>query len=94
MQRLVSIQGGDQRLAASLGADPTQFDVYKDWAITTATYSGLTNFSVVELWTLLRDAASKELRDIADMVEDAYNYMGSHTSPYRTQVTLDIESDW
>jgi hypothetical protein len=94
MQRLVSIQGGDQRLAGSLGADPTQFDVYKEWAMSTATYSDLGNMNVVEIWSLLRDAAAKELRDAADTVEDAYRYLSSHTDIHRTRVTLSIESDW
>ena len=94
MQRLVSIQGGDQKLASSLGADPTQFDVYKEWAMSTATYSNLGNMNVVELWSLLRDATAKELRDAADSVEDAYRFLGSHTEIHRTNVTLSIESDW
>lgn len=94
MQRLVSIQGGDQRLAGSLGADPSQFDVYKEWASSTATYSDLANMHVVELWSLLRDAAAKELRDVANSVEDAYTYMSTHTEVHRTHVTLSIESDW
>ena len=94
MQRLVSIQGGDMKLAASLGADPTQMDVYKQWAESTATYSNLCNFHVVELWSLLRDAASKDLRDVADTVQDAYQFMTNHTSIYRTRITMTIESDW
>ena len=94
MQRLVSIQGGDMKLAASLGADPTQMDVYKQWAESTATYSNLCNFHVVELWSLLRDAASKDLRDVADTVQDAYQFMTGHTSIYRTRITMTIESDW
>jgi hypothetical protein len=36
MQRLVSIQGGDQRLAGSPGTNPTQFDVYKNGTIATS----------------------------------------------------------
>ncbi|KAH9935269.1 MAC/Perforin domain-containing protein [Amylocystis lapponica] len=94
MQRLVSIQGGDAKLAGSLGADPTQGDVYKEWAESTATYSELSNMYVVELWTLLREAASKDLRDAANTVESAYTYMTTHPQPYKTFVTLSIESDW
>lgn len=94
MQRLVTIQGGDQKLAGSLGADPSQMDVYREWAASTATYSDLSNMHVVEMWTLLRDAAAKELRDCADTVEQAYTFLGTHTTVHRTSITFTIESDW
>ncbi|THU80321.1 hypothetical protein K435DRAFT_874501 [Dendrothele bispora CBS 962.96] len=48
-------------------------------------------FSIVEIWSLLRDA--KELRDIADQLENAFNHLKDHPEIHHTRVTLTIESD-
>ncbi|OJA12170.1 hypothetical protein AZE42_05960 [Rhizopogon vesiculosus] len=94
MQKTVSVIGGDPELNKVLTADPTKYDVFVNWAGTVAKESSLGSFNVVEIWNLMRDASTKNLRDRSDMVKEAYDYIVSHPQPYQTAISLDIQSDW
>ncbi|OAX36797.1 hypothetical protein K503DRAFT_772164 [Rhizopogon vinicolor AM-OR11-026] len=94
MQKTVSVIGGDPELNKVLTADPTKYDVFVKWAATVAKESSLGSFNVVEIWNLMRDASTKDLRDRSDMVKEAYDYIVSHPQPYQTAISLDIQSDW
>ncbi|KAG6334618.1 hypothetical protein ID866_4470 [Astraeus odoratus] len=94
MQKTVSVMGGDSVLNTRLAADPHHNDRFVEWAETVTANSATTNFTVQELWILMKSAASKELRDTANTVEQAFNWIVAHPQAYQTDVTLDIQSDW
>lgn len=76
-----------------IAADPAHNDRFVEWARTVAADSSLASINVVELWLLMKDAAKVEIRDLSGMVQNAYNYIVSHPQPYKTGVSLDIQSD-
>ncbi|THU87357.1 hypothetical protein K435DRAFT_867367 [Dendrothele bispora CBS 962.96] len=63
--------------------------------------SGCYQFSTVEIWSLLLDASAKELRDIADQLENAFNHLKDHltsrlhrqSNPSRTGPSAVIDKD-
>lgn len=93
MQKTSSIVGGNIDLATQLAADPAQFDRFVEWTKTTKEVSSPVTMDVIELWLLMKDASKSELRELAPMVKDAYNYIVTHPQPYETLVSFDIQSD-
>ncbi|KAF9487886.1 hypothetical protein BDN71DRAFT_1348694, partial [Pleurotus eryngii] len=93
-QQNVAVKGGDANLSNRLGAIPSDYDLFIEWAESVASFSDLCNFTIIDVWTLLREAVAKELRDLAGDAEKAYKHLSSHRNVYQTQVTLTIESDW
>ena len=90
----VTAQGGELNAGTYFIRHPDSLEAYDAWGATTASYPNVTSFATIELWSLLRDAAAKELRDAADQLERAFNHLKDHTEVHRTKVTLTIESDW
>ncbi|KAG8215627.1 hypothetical protein J3R82DRAFT_7496 [Butyriboletus roseoflavus] len=93
MQRTVSVVGGNPELNKRLTADPGHNDVFVEWAGSVAQDSSISTLSVVELWILMKEAGSREIRDFAATVFDAYNYIVQHPRPYKTPIIFDIQSD-
>lgn len=93
MQKQVSVVGGDPEINKKLTADPGHNDVFVDWAGSVAKDSSIATLNVVELWVLMKEAAKKEIRDLAGAVSDAYNYIVQHPQPYKTPIVFDIQSD-
>lgn len=93
-QQNIAVKGGDANLANRLGAIPSDYELFIEWAESVASFSDLCNFTIIDVWTLMREAVAKELRDLAGDAEKAYKHLASHRSVYQTQVTLTIESDW
>ena len=93
MQKQVSVVGGNPEINKRLTADPTQYDLFIDWAGSVAQDSSIATLNVVELWVLMKEAGRKEIRDAAGTVMDAYNYIVQHPQPYRTAIVFDIQSD-
>jgi len=94
MQKQVSVVGGNSEINKRLTADPTQYELFVDWAGSVSQDSSIATLNVVELWILMREASRREIRDAARTVMDAYNYIVQHPQPYRTAIVLDIQSDW
>ncbi|KAF7795731.1 hypothetical protein EIP86_006897 [Pleurotus ostreatoroseus] len=94
MQSKVSIVGGDPTLNLQLTADPAHNDRFVEWAGTVSKDSSITGLNVVELWVLMKEAARKEIRDAANMVKEAYNWIVEHPVPFKTTIVFDIQSDW
>ena len=92
-QSKVSVVGGDHELNLQLTADPTHNDRFVEWAGTVAQDSSITGLNVMELWVLMKEAARKEIRDAANMVKDAYNWIVEHPVPFKTNIVFDIQSD-
>ncbi|KAL0564154.1 hypothetical protein V5O48_017900 [Marasmius crinis-equi] len=93
----VTVQGGDSNAGVYLVQHPDSMEAYDAWGKTVASYPDVTNLSMIEMieiWSLLRDATVKELRDAADQLEKAFNHLKMHMEVHRTEVTLSIESDW
>ncbi|KAK1230926.1 hypothetical protein PQX77_005957 [Marasmius sp. AFHP31] len=90
----VTAQGGELNAGVYFVQHPDNMEAYDAWGRTVASYPNVTSLSTIEIWSLLRDASAKELRDAADQLEKAFNYLKSHKEVHRTQVTLTIESDW
>ena len=93
MQSKVSIVGGDPTLNLQLTADPAHNDRFVEWAGTVSKDSSITGLNVVELWVLMKEAARKEIRDAANMVKEAYNWIVEHPVPFKTTIVFDIQSD-
>ena len=93
MQSKVSIVGGDPTLNLQLTADPAHYDRFVEWAGTVSKDSSITGLNVVELWVLMKEAARKEIRDAANMVKEAYNWIVEHPVPFKTTIVFDIQSD-
>ncbi|KAG9218284.1 hypothetical protein CCMSSC00406_0009904 [Pleurotus cornucopiae] len=93
-QQNIAVKGGDANLSNRLGAIPSDYDLFIEWAESVASFSDLCNFTIIDVWTLMREAVAKELRDLAGDAEKAYKHLSSHRNVYQTQVTLTIESDW
>ena len=93
MHRNVSIVGGDVKLNTMLAANSTQKERFTDWSNTATTGLVLTSFVVVELWSLMKDSAEKELNDLSNTVQEAFEYIVTHPQPYKTLVSFDIQSD-
>lgn len=94
MQKTVSVVGGNPKLNTTLTADPTHHDLYNKWVNSITEDSALVNFSVVEIWNLMKDAGKRELRGLSSMVQEAYEYIVENPRPYKTEVSFDIQSDW
>ena len=41
----------------------------------------------------MKEAARKEIRDAANMVKEAYNWIVEHPVPFKTTIVFDIQSD-
>ncbi|OSX64643.1 hypothetical protein POSPLADRAFT_1044142 [Postia placenta MAD-698-R-SB12] len=93
-QRLLSCQGGDADMANTLVNSPTDYSLYEKWTKTNMQNPGVVNFSLTEIWTLMRSAVDTTLQSRADDIQNAFNYIVSHPDPYKTAVTLDVQSDW
>lgn len=94
MQKVFSIQGGDLTLALDLGTDPADYDKYVEWTKTAPSRADLMSIQTIELWVLLKDAISADLRNIANTLREAYEYIAHHPVVYRTKARIYIESDW
>ena len=94
VQNTVSIKGGDPILAASLREDPTQYDTYVAWTQTSLTLPDVAGFQTVEIWNLMRNAASSEVRSRANDIQNAFEYIVAHPQRYRTAVTFSAHSNW
>jgi hypothetical protein len=94
VQKLVSVQGGDINLAINIVSNPTVYANYDAWTKTILLRPDLMNFQTVEIWSLMKDASSSHLRQIANTIQDAFNYIVTHPQPYSTAVSLSIQSDW
>lgn len=95
MQHLVTVSGGDQTLAAKLATISATYQEYTDWTKSTlppTASASLLSFQVIEVWTLMKLAASNILVDFADPLYDAFMYIVSHSELHKTSVTLDIQS--
>ncbi|EED78472.1 predicted protein [Postia placenta Mad-698-R] len=93
-QRLLSCQGGDADMANTLVNSPTDYSLYEKWTQTNTQNTGVVNFSLTEIWTLMRSAVDATLQARADDIQNAFNYIVTHPDPYKTAVTLDVQSDW
>ncbi|THU76298.1 hypothetical protein K435DRAFT_879410 [Dendrothele bispora CBS 962.96] len=74
----VTCQGGDLNKGPFFVTYPDSPQAYDDWIATTASNPNVTSFSTEEIWSLLRDASAKELRVIADQLENAFNHLKDH----------------
>ena len=93
MQYLVSVVGGNPELNKKLTDDPTNRSVFDEWVRSVAEEPDVTSLAVDPLWILMRGATMTEVRNAAGMVEDAYNYIVTHSQLYKTAVVFDIQSD-
>lgn len=94
LQYIVTVSGGDRALAVKLGNVSASYPEYTSWtnSATQTQSAALLSFQVTELWTLMKQAASAKLRDYADPLYDAFMYIITHPLPYKTAVTLDIQT--
>jgi len=74
--------------------DPTSYSQYIAWTETAKQSSNVMNFSLDELWVVMKDSSDDVVRNAANNIEDAFKYIVSHPQPYSTAATLSIESDW
>lgn len=81
-------------MANTLVNSPTDYSLYEKWTKTNMQNPGVVNFSLTEIWTLMRSAVDTTLQSRADDIQNAFNYIVSHPDPYKTAVTLDVQSDW
>jgi hypothetical protein len=94
MQRLITVTGGDTGLATSITIDPSKYAVYEDWTKTVSTRTSLLGLNVMNLWSLMRMSTNSMLRAAAPDIEKAYEHITTTPQVYRTNVTLDVQSDW
>jgi len=94
MKRTVSVQGGDSSLGVAALGDPTNFANYVAWTKTANTFPNLMAFQTDELWALMRDSEDPIMRRRASDVHAAFKYIMWHPQPYKTAVTMIINSDW
>ncbi|KAG0696911.1 hypothetical protein DFH29DRAFT_1024186 [Suillus ampliporus] len=96
MQKLVSVSGGDAKLALAVATNPSSNATYTRWldSVTETPHSTVLSFQTVELWTLMRYSTDKKLKDFADQLEAAFAYILANPKRYKTTVVFDIQSNW
>ncbi|KAG8215625.1 hypothetical protein J3R82DRAFT_7494 [Butyriboletus roseoflavus] len=96
-QRIVRVRGGNPGLADALMESP-EFATFQQWTESILGNPELTTFKAAELWTLLRDANDKTLRDSAPHIRNAFEYLSSlrNNAPNdkHTWVIFEMDSDW
>ncbi|OAX36798.1 hypothetical protein K503DRAFT_801742 [Rhizopogon vinicolor AM-OR11-026] len=87
--------GGDPLLASALSTNQIDQDTFNKWSDSTTSNPDLVHIQTMPLWSLLQEADSKELRDRADDVQHAFQYL---TSPqgkeFTTFFTFEVEATW
>ena len=94
MQKLISVQGGDQKLATSITIDPSKYGDFESWTKTVSTRTSLLGMVTTELWSLMKDSINEELNKSAATIQEAFEYIVANPQVYKTAVTLDVQSDW
>ena len=94
MQRLITVAGGDPALATSVTIDPSKYKPFEDWTKTVSTRTALLGMDVSEVWSLMKMSTYSQLRDAAPSIQQAYEHITSTPQVYKTEVTLDVQSDW
>lgn len=74
--------------------DQTNYEKYVRWANTMHTHSQISRFEVVPLWELMENATSRDLRDRADALHDAYLWLSEPKRLHHTRATLHIDAEW
>lgn len=96
-QRIVRVHGGNPGLAEALMESP-DFATFQQWTQSILANPELVTFRASELWTLLRDANDKTLRDSATRIRNAFEYISSlrNKAPNdkHTWVTFETKSNW
>ena len=94
MQKLITVTGGDQVLAANIVVDPTDYSMYENWTKTIQQRMSLLGLVVTEIWSLMRSSLDQELNNASNYVEEAFRYILANPKVYKTAVSLDVQSDW
>ena len=83
-------------LAISLcaGGTPNLADVYSKWTKTAEEFPDATNFEVVAIWELMRNAQSDKLASFATPLESAFHQLSNHPQVHYTSVVMIVSSDW
>lgn len=93
LQDLISVSGGDSVLGSKLSNNTASYQEYQRWVDSTRTKrNSVISFEIVELWTLMKQAQNSKLVDYADELANSFAYIIGHPNPYKTPVTLDIQS--
>lgn len=96
-QRIIRIRGGNPDLAEALVQSP-DFSTFQQWTDSILHNPELVTFRASELWTLLRDAYDRTLRNSARHLQNAFEYISSLRDDLpndkHTWVAFEIDSNW
>ena len=100
LQRLISTAGGNQAAAATLAQDPTVYSNFTDWTDSLKNErdnvgrASILSMVVREIWTIMKLADDDVVNAYGRECQKAFTWIVSHPQLYKTEVVLDVQSDW
>ncbi|OCH84172.1 hypothetical protein OBBRIDRAFT_808432 [Obba rivulosa] len=87
-------EGGDPGQLEKVNFNPCVYDDYDAWLQTTSTNPSLISVGVEDIWTIAGSSSDAGVRNRAQALRDAFDYITAHPSVCKTLAQLSINTDW